>query len=93
MKQTPAEDSPSSGGGWVPDVHYANTFRVGYNAAEFVMEFARAYEGIERGGPARIVTSPAYAKAFGELIMSSVAEYEAQYGAIPAPPEGASRAL
>jgi len=68
-------------------VRYCNTFRVGYNAAEFVLEFGHAYEGHEEVLAQRLVTSPAYAKAFGQLILQTVREYETRYGEIPAAPE------
>lgn len=69
---------------------YANHFEVGFNAFEFLLDFAQAYESDEGlvVAHSRIVTAPAYAKVFRELLDRSIAEYEAAFGTImPAPPE------
>lgn len=71
---------------------YANHFEVGFNAFEFLLDFAQAYES-DQGlaiAHARIVTAPAYAKVFRELLDRSIEQYEATFGAIgPLPPEEA----
>ncbi|MBC5784502.1 DUF3467 domain-containing protein [Ramlibacter sp. USB13] len=69
---------------------YANHFEVGFNAFEFLLDFAQAYESAEGLALAhtRIVTAPAYAKVFRALLDRSIVEYEAAFGPItPAPPE------
>ena len=65
-------------------VAYANHFAVGFNAFEFLLDFGQAYDSAEGMAVAhtRIVTSPAYAKAFRALIDRSIAEYEAAFGTI-----------
>lgn len=68
---------------------YANQFEVGFNAFEFLLDFAQEYYG---GGMAiahtRIVTTPAYAKVFRGLLDRSIVEYEAAFGTIgPLPPD------
>lgn len=64
---------------------YANRFEVGYNAFEFLFNFAQDYD---HGGFAhsRIVTVPAYAKVFLGVLHRSIIDYEAQFGQIPLPP-------
>ena len=65
--------------------HYANHFRVGYNALEFVLEFAQWYpEGGQPRSHTRIVTLPAYAKALAETLGESLERYQRAYGPIPA---------
>ena len=69
---------------------YANHFEVGYNAFEFLLDFAQDYYGPEGMAVAhtRIVTAPAYAKVFRSLLDRSIVEYEAAFGPIgPLPPE------
>ena len=68
---------------------YANAFEVGFNAFEFLFDFAQDYDGDEgMATHTRIVTAPAYAKVFRELLDRSIAEYEAAFGAIgPLPPD------
>ena len=69
---------------------YANHFEVGFNAFEFLLDFAQDYDSAESMTVAhtRIVTAPAYAKVFRELLDRTIAEYEAAFGTIgPMPPE------
>lgn len=71
---------------------YANQFEVGYNAFEFLLDFSQDYADApgEAGAPAhtRIVTAPAYAKVFLDLLDRSIGDYEAQFGAIALPAKG-----
>ncbi len=56
---------------------YVNYFKVGHNAFEFVLDFGQSY--LESEDPqihTRIVTSPAYAKAFLDTLRESLAQYE-----------------
>ena len=67
---------------------YANHFEVGFNAFEFLLDFAQEYYSAE-GMPlahTRIVTAPAYAKVFLGLLDRSIIEYEAAFGPIGALP-------
>ncbi len=62
---------------------YANYFEVGYNAFEFILDFGQRYsEGEDAKSHTRIVTSPAYAKVFLEMLRDSVSKYEQLFGAI-----------
>lgn len=63
---------------------YANQFEVGFNAFEFLLDFAQNYDSAEGMALAhtRIVTAPAYAKVFLALLERSVGEYEAAFGPI-----------
>jgi hypothetical protein len=75
-------DEPQSGSEL--EGQYANYFRVGYNAVEFVLDFGQFY--LDENRPrlhTRIVTSPVYAKALGETIRDSLSDYERAHGAIP----------
>lgn len=63
---------------------YANYFKVGYNAFEFVLDCGQFYpESKEAGLHTRIITSPIYAKALLELLRESIDRYEQTFGAIP----------
>ncbi len=55
---------------------YANFFKVGHNAFEFVLDFGQYYqeEGEERLHT-RIITSPVHAKALLAIIQESVDRY------------------
>lgn len=62
---------------------YANYFKVGHNAFEFVLDFGQLFsEGEEPQLHNRIVTSPAYAVAMAITLNKSIAEYESSFGAI-----------
>lgn len=59
---------------------YANYFKVGYNAFEFILDFGQRYsEGEDAKSHTRIVTSPVYAKAFLETLGNSVEQYERSF--------------
>lgn len=62
---------------------YANYFEVGHNAFEFILDFGQLYsDGEEPQLHARIVTSPAYVKAFLETLRTSIDQFECTYGMI-----------
>ena len=63
---------------------YANHFEVGFNAFEFLLDFAQNYDGADALAMAhtRIVTAPAYAKLFRALLDRSIDDYEAAFGPI-----------
>lgn len=62
---------------------YANYFKVGYNAFEFVVDHGQFYnETQEPLLHTRIVTSPAYIKALLMMIQDSVNQYEQDFGLI-----------
>lgn len=56
---------------------YANYFRVGYNAYEFIIEFSQAYQAEESPRVhTRIITSPAYAQELLRTLQQSLLEYQ-----------------
>ncbi len=62
---------------------YANVFKVGHNAFEFLLDFGQFYP--ETGAPqlhTRIVTAPTYAKALLETLRESIEQYEQTFGII-----------
>lgn len=63
---------------------WANHFEVGYNAFEFLFDFAQDFDGgaHPRRVHTRIVTAPAYAKLFRGLLDRSIGDYEAVFGPI-----------
>jgi hypothetical protein len=62
---------------------YANFFKVGYNAVEFVMDFGQFYpETDEAELYTRIITNPCYAKVLLQTLQESIELYENIYGAI-----------
>ena len=62
---------------------YANYFKVGYNAFEFVIDFGQSYsENDHTELCSRIVTGPVYAKAFLKALQDSIETFEATYGSI-----------
>ena len=62
---------------------YANHYRVGHNAYEFVIDFGQWYEGDAQARfHTRITTSPRYAKELCDLLLQSLQAYERSFGAI-----------
>jgi Protein of unknown function (DUF3467) len=62
---------------------YANFFKVGHNALEFLLDFGQFYaESRVAQFHTRIITNPTYAKAFLGLLRESIAQYEQTYGVI-----------
>lgn len=63
---------------------YANYFKVGYNAFEFLLDFGQFYSGCDRAQiHTRIVTSPAYAKELLATLRDSIDQFELTFGVIP----------
>jgi hypothetical protein len=59
---------------------YANYFKVGHNALEFVLDFGQYYpENDQAELYTRIITSPAYAKEFFKTLKLSIEEYGKLY--------------
>lgn len=69
--------------GGEPEGRYANYFKAGHNAFEVILEFAQFYEGdaLPRVHT-RIITSPAYARTFLQVLKDSLERYESVYGPI-----------
>lgn len=64
--------------------NYSNHLQVGYNAFEFLLEFAQFREkDSDVVNVTAIVTSPAFAKAFARTLNDSIANYEQRFGDIP----------
>ena len=62
---------------------YANYFKVGHNAFEFVLDFGQLYpENGDAQLHTRIVTSPAYVRSLLETLRESVEQYEQTFGVI-----------
>ena len=63
---------------------YANYFKVGHNAVEFLLDFGQFYPESEKAQlHTRIVTSPIYAKALLEIIRESLDRFEQTFVVIP----------
>lgn len=62
---------------------YANYFKIGHNAFEFVIDFGQFYtDNAEAHLHTRIVTNPMYAKAILETLRESIDRYERAFGTI-----------
>ena len=62
---------------------YANYFKVGHNAFEFVLDFGQYYPETEDAELyTRIITSPCYAKGLLETLRDSIERYEKAFGVI-----------
>ena len=77
---------------------YANYFKVGYNAYEFVIDFCQYHSvngccfEIEKAELCeRFITSPAYAKALMNVLRKSIKEYEDTFGFIEEEENGFKR--
>ena len=64
----------------VASARYANYFRVGHNAVEFVMDFGESYDEQGEAFHTRIVTSPRYAEDLLEVLRKSLREYKRTFG-------------
>jgi len=70
-------------GGHDLEGRYANYFKVGYNAFEFLFDFGQYYTEDERLQlHTRIVTGPSYAKTLLEILKDSISQYEVDFGDI-----------
>ncbi len=70
-------------GGAKIEGRYANYFKVGHNAFEFLLDFGQHYSETEEGELyTRIVTSPCYAKCLLKTLRDSIDQYEKTFGSI-----------
>ena len=71
-----------------PEGRYANYFKVGHNAFEFVIDFSQFYpESEEAELCARIITNPIYAKRLLKTLRGAIEHYEQTFGVIPSEDE------
>ncbi len=62
---------------------YANYFKVGYNAFEFILDFGQLYaENDDVKFFTRIIINPISAKNLIEVLQESIAQYEQIHGTI-----------
>jgi hypothetical protein len=65
------------------DAQYANSFRVGYNAFEILLDFGKVSgEGGKSKIQSRIITTPALAQALLATLEHSLEEYQNGFGVI-----------
>lgn len=64
------------------EIIYSNFLQVGHNAVEFLLDFGRQFEDSRYQVLMRIVTNPAHAKEFADLLSRSIQEYEKRFGQI-----------
>jgi Protein of unknown function (DUF3467) len=63
------------------EARYANHFHIGFNAFEVILQFGQFYEGNSQPVMhTTIITSPAYAQRFLQLLSGSLAEYKESFG-------------
>jgi hypothetical protein len=78
-----SSDRDSSGISCRLEGRYANYFAVGYNEHEFVIDFGQSYSDTDSPEICtRIVTGPAYAKAFLKTLRDSIETFETTFGSI-----------
>ncbi len=62
---------------------YVNSCQIGFNSAEFVIDFGQSYDQVDSGlYHTRIVTSPLYVKRFFSTLHQSIVDYERRHGSI-----------
>lgn len=62
---------------------YANYFKVGHNAYEFVIDFGQYHaENDQAELYTRIIANPAYARELLRLLSDSMAQYEKEFGRV-----------
>lgn len=85
----PGEGRPAAASPNAPDSgqrhgEYANYFQVGFNTAEFVLDFGQYYpESQEPRIHTRIVTGPAYAQELLRVLQKSIDEFRQTFGPTP----------
>lgn len=63
---------------------YANSFQIGHNAFEFLLDFGQVFPDREEARfHTRIITGPVYARALLATLQESIARYEQTFGVIP----------
>ena len=63
-----------------PEGQYANYFKVGHNAVEFVLDFGQYYPDKDTANLyTRIITCPAYAKEFLITLQEAIEKYEQRF--------------
>ena len=82
------EHEPSLNAG-KPEGRYANYFKVGHNAFEFVLDAGQFYPESEKAELyIRIITIPIYAKTLLKTLRESINRYEQTFGVILKEEEG-----
>jgi hypothetical protein len=66
---------------------YANVFKVGFNVAEFLVDFGRGFADTEARFHLRLITTPTDAKRLLALLARSIQDYEQEFGVLPEDPE------
>lgn len=61
---------------------YTNSFQIGHNAFEFLLEFGQSYADQTDVMHTRLVTSPVFAARLSRLLAEAVTSYEAKFGPI-----------
>jgi hypothetical protein len=62
---------------------YANYFKIGHNAFEFIFDFGQIYSENDRAElNTRVITTPVYAKALLETLQDAITRYEKTIGKI-----------
>lgn len=78
-----SSDDENDGADYILKGHYANHFRIGHNAFEFIIDFGQFYEGNKRAQFSfRAITSPAYALELRNMLSDSLHEYEESFGRV-----------
>ena len=78
---SPKDESPPAIGKL--EGRYANYFKVGHNAFEFLLDFGQFYAESQRARfHTRIIANPTYAKVLFDLLRESIAQYEQTFGAV-----------
>jgi hypothetical protein len=64
----------------VPEGRYANYFKIGFNAYEFVIDFGQEYPPDAERTYMRVVTSPSMARNLVDTLERSLRDYELKFG-------------
>jgi hypothetical protein len=65
------------------EARYCNTFRIGYNAYEFILDFGQSHSPGNELMHTRIVINPAAARNLSTVLQESLDQHEQRFG-----PEG-----
>jgi hypothetical protein len=67
------------------EARYANLFRIGHNAHEMILDFGQVDpDGTAESVHSRIITAAPHGRVLLELLAAAVADYEANFGPLPA---------
>lgn len=88
QRHSPANPGDPTRSAAVLEARYMNYFAIGFNAFEFIFDIGQYHSEDETARiHTRIVTGPAFAKLFAEMLRDAIDRFQSQHGDINASDE------